>query len=857
MLNTHLLTLLAAFLTLLPLAACSQQKETPMPTSGLTPAADTAALMPRHGTVSIKPADNWEDALAAGNGTMGALLYGDPRHDTLIADHCKLWLPAGSHEVLPDMGPVLPEMRRIIGTSGYDAGQKFFLDTARKQGWGGHLVWTDAFHPGFFLKIEQPETGAITDYARIEDFATGEVWARWHTDAGDFARHLFVSKPDNVIVVTTTGPKGKVSLSAAMQPVDNALIESTVIHNTGLITCHNVYVHGKGGYDGAIRVVAEGGAQTSDGHSVSVVGANSVTLLMRILPWKTPLPGSQAWPNSPDNPDFARAMPPTRNTVQVSGKAYDARWMDALTHDLNALPSGYDALLRPHTAAWGKLFSRVSVDLGGTSAERGMSSEALLDLAQKEQRLPPALLERMYDAGRYVFLCSAGPETPPNLFGIWTGTWHPAWSGDYTTDTNLQLDTELAYSANLAECMDGYFKLWDSYIPDFQRNAHDLYGCRGILTGSRASNNGLALHWDGGWPGNLWTPGAPWIAHWYYDHYQYTGDKAFLRDRALPWMEQCALFYEDFLKGTEDAAGHYTFRPSFSAENGWGDNTSQDIEIAHELLTNLIAGCEILHVNPEGVTRWKALLAKLPPLLINEQGQLKEWSNPTQGEQNDHRHLMHLYGAFESGQFSEEADPKLFEAARVALHNRVAASTEDATHGFMHTGLAAASLGLGDLAFARVELMAKHRSIYPSMVDGHFGGPRTLCDDGNGATPEIVNRMIVQSRVGRLELLPALPTTLPHGTLSGTRARGAITVNRVTWDIKAGTLSAVLTSDAAQTLALVLPPGAIIDGLTVDGAACLATAQGVRKQGCTLHLPKGRAVTVNAFFHLTGAKDAA
>lgn len=100
----------------------------------LTPAADTAALMPRHGTVSIRPADKWEDALAAGNGTMGALLYGDPRRDTLIADHCKLWLPAGSREILPDMGPVLPEMRRIIGAQGYRAGQDFFLATARKQG---------------------------------------------------------------------------------------------------------------------------------------------------------------------------------------------------------------------------------------------------------------------------------------------------------------------------------------------------------------------------------------------------------------------------------------------------------------------------------------------------------------------------------------------------------------------------------------------------------------------------------------------------------------------------------------------------------------------------------------------------
>ncbi len=214
---------------------------------------------------------------------------------------------------------------------------------------------------------------------------------------------------------------------------------------------------------------------------------------------------------------------------------------------------------------------------------------------------------------------------------------------------------------------------------------------------------------------------------------------------------------------------------------------------------------------------------------------------------------MHLYGAFESGQFTEEVDPKLFAAARVALLNRVAASTEDATHGFMHTGLAAAGLGLGNLAFARVELLAKHRSIYPSMVDGHFGGPGTLCDDGNGATPEIVNRMIVQSEIGRLMLLPALPDALPSGTLSGTRARGAITINRLQWDMKAGTLSATLTADNAQTLALVMPPHATVTRLTVGGQAQPVTEQGAGKQGCRLSLPKGKAVTVAASFHVESA----
>ena len=127
-LSTWLSLLAGLLLAMLPLAAQGQQA------AAVQPVADTAALMPRHGTVSIRPATQWEDGLAAGNGIMGALLYGDPRHDTLVVDHCKLWLPLGSREVMPDMVPVLPEMRRIIGEQGYQAGQNFFLDTARKQG---------------------------------------------------------------------------------------------------------------------------------------------------------------------------------------------------------------------------------------------------------------------------------------------------------------------------------------------------------------------------------------------------------------------------------------------------------------------------------------------------------------------------------------------------------------------------------------------------------------------------------------------------------------------------------------------------------------------------------------------------
>jgi alpha-L-fucosidase 2 len=553
-----------------------------------------------------------------------------------------------------------------------------------------------------------------------------------------------------------------------------------------------------------MRVAACGGTVTCDGKSIRIEGADSLTLLIRVEPWKTGATGT----------------------------------LEKLTAAAATVSSDYEALLKTHAAVHGGIFNRVTLDLGGSPAERGMSSEALLDLAGKEQRMPAALLERMYDAGRYVCLCSASDKNPPNLFGIWTGTWAPAWSGDYTLDTNIQLDIESAYSGNMAECMEGYFRLLEGFVPEFRVNAKNLYGCRGIFAGCRASNTGLCLHWGQGWAGQFWMPGAAWLAHWFYDHYQYTGDRAFLRDRAVPFMKECALFYEDFL--FIDASGKYRFSPSFSAENGQGDNSAQDISICRELLSNLIAACETLGIEQDGVKRWKEMLAKLPPYLINDQGQLKEWAIPNKGENNNHRHLMHLYGAFEWPEFSEEADAKLFAAAKVALLNRIAGCKERSTHGRMHMGLAATHLGMGDEAYGRLEIMATLRSMYPSMVTGHEPGPGILCDDGNGSIPEIVNRMVVQSQPGVLRLLPAIPKALPKGELRGTRARGQLGVDRVRWDMTEGICEAQLTADVAQRVRVIMPRDMAVQSMNLAGQALTVTDQGIAKRGAEFELPQGR-----------------
>jgi len=300
--------------------------------ASLEPVADTAALMPAHGTVSIAPADRWEDSLATGNGRMGALLAGNPQHETLIVNHCKMWLPLGSREVLPDVARYLPEMRRIIAEKGYGEYQKFFEAKAREQGWGGKIIWTDPFHPAFFLKIDQSTDDPITDYARVENFSTGEVWVQWKTTDGQFARCCFVSRTDNVLVLKLAAPKEKLSCSLQVPKVGNDKINSTVVHTKDLITLHNVYVHGKGGYDCAIRVAVSGGTVECDGKSIRLANADAGTLVMRVEPYKQG----------------------------------ESEPLASMTQSLAAMTMDYGALLKPHAQAHGEIFNRVTVDLGGT-----------------------------------------------------------------------------------------------------------------------------------------------------------------------------------------------------------------------------------------------------------------------------------------------------------------------------------------------------------------------------------------------------------------------------------------------------------------------------------------------------------
>ena len=528
---------------------------------------------------------------------------------------------------------------------------------------------------------------------------------------------------------------------------------------------------------------------------------DDILLIMQVKAWKTPLPKEQSegWAFSPEHPDF--------HDVCVTDR------LPEMKKRLADLRPDYVALFAPHAKAHGELYNRVCLDLAG-GEDRRLTSEDLLARAAKAGTMSRALAERLYNACRYLTIASSG-DTPPNLQGIWTGSWSPAWSGDYTLDSNLQLEVQSMMSCNMPELMDAYFNLVDSWIPDWRLNAKKIYGFRGVVSNARASNTCLLLHWGGQWPGEQAAIGiAGWLLHFYYDYYQFTGDRKFLMRRFVPLAKEIALFYEDFLAGTEDANGKYRFYMGYSPEHGLAANTTYDIAVAKNVLRTLIAACKELSIEQQDVPKWQGMFDKMPPYLINEGGELKEWSWPGVGEDYNQRHHSHFLPLYQFCEFDRDATPELWKAAQRAfeqkvnnwLHREQGSNSNHITHGMMNQGQCAARLGRGDVVYEVLSRMTTRQYVFPNFMISYWPGLNGFGFDPVGTIPDMLNNALVFAWNGTVDILPALPHEWPRGSIRGVLLRGHIQVQQLTWDVSAGKIKLCLVSDKDQTVTLRFPP---------------------------------------------------
>ncbi|WP_156365988.1 glycoside hydrolase N-terminal domain-containing protein [Nocardiopsis sp. NRRL B-16309] len=742
--------------------------------------ADIPSLLTRH------PVRDWEDALVTGNGRVGALVHATAETTALTLSHERLFLPVDASLPAPETARILPEVRSLLrrGRS-REAAERITAFAAAEDPGYAETRWIDPLVGAAVLAFAPTEPGAGPVPRRC-DFGSGVVTE--HLPDGTVHRVFASRAPDAggavVAELTRPGSDGldgllRLGLPDAEPPVpvnvDSEIRTDRFALRVGFPERPTGTLPG---YAVTCEVGAEGGRIDATPGGLRVRGVTRLLVVARV---RVGVPGET------EPPPVESAEPPV---------------------------TGFDEHLARHREVHGELMGRFRLDLGGPGQDGcgGADSAGPAAEVTGEELLAsgatPELVSRLVGAGRYAIVSSCG-DLPPTLQGVWSGTYDPPWRSGYTFDGNLPSALAALHTTGTPELMLGLFDLLDGMLPDLAENARRLYGCRGLLLPAHASTSGRHHHFGPEWCLTCWTSGAAWMARLYWDHFSHTRDRAFLRDRALPFLTAAAEFHEDFL--TDDG-----FVPSYSPENTPADgdgqaavNATLDIAAVRDLTRNLVRAHRELRL--PGTRRWLRLAARVPGYRVSGTGELAEWASPAgpveQRDQHAHRHASHLFPLWYEPD-PAFADPRLRAAAVRAVRARLSwwrgQESDEMAFGLVQLGLAAARLGLAEEAHETLALLAT-RYWRPTLVPTHNRGALFNVDIGGGF-PAVVAAMLVRSSEGRVDLLPALPRAWPTGRVDGLRARGGVIVDRLEWG--SGTGTALLRSVEPRSVRIGLPDGA-------------------------------------------------
>lgn len=460
-----------------------------------------------------------------------------------------------------------------------------------------------------------------------------------------------------------------------------------------------------------------------------------------------------------------------------------------------------DELLGEHVSDYQSLFDRLTLDVGDTAEKTAKLETGERLKAYKAGQPDPDLEETLYQYARYLIIsCSRPGNLPANLQGLWNHSNWPPWRCDYHTDVNVQMNYWFVDQANLSECFLPLAE-WVHSIREVRREAtKEEFGVRGWAT--RSMNNifgGATYHWV---PGD-----AAWVAQNLWDHYAFTLDKDYLRNRAYPVMKELCWFWEDSLLERSLPVGEggseltrLVSPKGQSPEHGpFAEGNSYDMQLCWDLFTNYIEASQALGVDAEYRDKIASMRDRLLGPQIGKWGQLQEWAQDLDNPKDNHRHLSHLIAVHPGRQISPTTTPELAEAAKVSMNAR-----GDGATGWSKAWKICiwARLHDGDRAYKLASEFIKH-NVYPNLwgfhppfqIDCNFGyaagvgemlvqshmrdrAPAASAGEGGSLEPVPDAQHSPSSLAPRLiHLLPALPKAWPEGTVKGMRVRGGYEVD--------------------------------------------------------------------------------
>ena len=731
-----------------------------------------------------KPATAWTEALPIGNGRLGAMVFGGPERERLQLNEDTLWAGGPYDPNNTNALAALPEVRQLIFDGKYDAADKLISRSMMAVPLSQMQYETvgDLF-------LDFPKGTNIENYHRELNLDTAVSRVSYTSDGVAYVREVFSSPVEQVIVMRLTADRpGQISFVAGMKTPQAALIK-TEAGNTLVMSGVNGSANGVKGalkFEARVRVLAQSGKIAAGTNSLSVEHADSVTLLIA---------AATSYKNYRDVSGNPEAI--VKKQIAAAGK------------------KSFNKLIAAHTAEHQRLFRRVELNLGESSATNLPTDERIKNFADGKD---PQLAALYYQFGRYLLICCSRPGTQPaNLQGIWNDSMNPPWGSKYTININTEMNYWPVDTANMGECVGPLTSMVMDLTQTGARTAKVMYNARGWVVHHNTDLWRASAPIDGPFSG-IWPTGGAWLCQNLWDHYLFTGDKDYLK-KIYPAMKGSAQFFLDTL--VEEPTHHWLVTsPSLSPENGHPegrtsvvDGPTMDMEILRDLFANCVQASEILGVDKDFRTQVAATRERLAPLQIGEKGQLQEWLkdwDAKPGTDQHHRHVSHLYGLYPSGQIDVRTTPELAAAAKKSLELRGDRATGWATAWRLCLW---ARLHDGDHAYRILQFLLSPERTYPDMFDAH---PPFQIDGNFGATAGITE-MLLQSQNGVIEFLPALPSAWPTGSVKGLRARGGFEIS-MAWrdgklqsaEIKSihGTRCHVRYGD--KTASLALKPGQII-----------------------------------------------